>query len=211
VKKRDMLPNQLNCYYESLAKKSRTNLDTAVARIVDAKKRGGKVMLVIGSGPNLHEGVTTLIAEFEKKHKEVYSTEKLEPFFRTQLERAEKDLIAAQEKLRAFRNDNNVMEMEVERETLASDFSKGQRLLDQLEGVEDAVAAESEDLVDVEAGTGGVEPGEEVAEPREVDRGEEDHVSDRHELASRAPWCPPTKVGTPVARSTRSRKARASA
>jgi polysaccharide biosynthesis transport protein len=84
--------------------------------------------------------LTTLIAEFEKKHKEVYSTEKLEPFFRTQLERAEKDLIAAQEKLRAFRNDNNVMEMEVERETLASDFSKGQRLLDQLEGVEDAVA-----------------------------------------------------------------------
>ena len=36
---------------------------TAVDRIVDAKKRGGNVVVVTGSGPNIHEGVTTLIAE----------------------------------------------------------------------------------------------------------------------------------------------------
>jgi hypothetical protein len=36
---------------------------TAVDRIVAAKERGGKVVVVTGSGPNVHEGVTTLVAE----------------------------------------------------------------------------------------------------------------------------------------------------
>jgi hypothetical protein len=40
-----------------------TRLDLAVGRIVAAKEHGGKVVVVTGSGPNLHEGVTTLIAE----------------------------------------------------------------------------------------------------------------------------------------------------
>lgn len=35
----------------------------AVDRIVAAKERGGRVVVVTGSGPNVHEGVTTLIAE----------------------------------------------------------------------------------------------------------------------------------------------------
>ncbi|HOZ49023.1 MAG TPA: hypothetical protein PLO37_16250 [Candidatus Hydrogenedentes bacterium] len=35
----------------------------AVDRIVEAKERGGKVAVVTGSGPNVHEGVTTLIGE----------------------------------------------------------------------------------------------------------------------------------------------------
>jgi hypothetical protein len=38
-------------------------VDTLVDRIVAAKERGGKVAVVTGSGPNIHEGVTTLIAE----------------------------------------------------------------------------------------------------------------------------------------------------
>ncbi len=37
-------------------------VDAAVERIVAAKERGGAVMVVTGSGPNIHEGVTTLIA-----------------------------------------------------------------------------------------------------------------------------------------------------
>jgi len=44
----------------------RTTLDrvaTAVDRIVAAKERGGNVVVVTGSGPNVHEGVTTLVAE----------------------------------------------------------------------------------------------------------------------------------------------------
>jgi hypothetical protein len=35
----------------------------AADRIVAAKERGGRVAVVTGSGPNVHEGVTTLIAE----------------------------------------------------------------------------------------------------------------------------------------------------
>ena len=38
-------------------------LARAIREIVAAKKRGGKVVAVTGSGPNLHEGVTTQIAE----------------------------------------------------------------------------------------------------------------------------------------------------
>lgn len=42
---------------------SRKHLRLAARRIVDAKQRGGKVVVVTGSGPNIHEGVTTLVAE----------------------------------------------------------------------------------------------------------------------------------------------------
>ena len=38
-------------------------VELAAQKIVAAKKRGGKVVVVTGSGPNLHEGVTTLLAE----------------------------------------------------------------------------------------------------------------------------------------------------
>jgi len=42
-------------------------LDQAIEKIVSAKQRGGKVFVATGSGPNLHEGVTTLIAELMTK------------------------------------------------------------------------------------------------------------------------------------------------
>ena len=38
-------------------------VEQAVDKIVAAKNRGGKVVVVTGSGPNIHEGVTTLLAE----------------------------------------------------------------------------------------------------------------------------------------------------
>ena len=47
----------------SLDEGARATLSEAVNRIVAAKRRGGRVMVVTGSGPNIHEGVTTLIAE----------------------------------------------------------------------------------------------------------------------------------------------------
>jgi hypothetical protein len=42
-------------------------LEVAVAKIIESKRKGGKVVVVTGSGPNLHEGVTTLIAELMTK------------------------------------------------------------------------------------------------------------------------------------------------
>ncbi len=54
-------------YYQMLAPDTQQLLDQAVERIVQAKHKGGKVVVITGSGPNLHEGVTTLIAELIDK------------------------------------------------------------------------------------------------------------------------------------------------
>jgi len=58
------LANQL---YQGLDKISKKRVDEVVAKIVQTKMRGGKVLVVTGSGPNIHEGVTTLIAELIAK------------------------------------------------------------------------------------------------------------------------------------------------
>jgi len=57
----------INDLYNSLSAETREAIDRAVESIVSAKKRDGKVVVVTGSGPNLHEGVTTLIAELIHK------------------------------------------------------------------------------------------------------------------------------------------------
>ena len=49
--------------YTDLDKTTQERINISVDRIVTAKKNGGKVVVVVGSGPNIHEGVTTLIAE----------------------------------------------------------------------------------------------------------------------------------------------------
>ncbi|MCC8177967.1 MAG: hypothetical protein LIO38_02485 [Cloacibacillus sp.] len=54
-------------FYGGLAERSQEAGDAAAERGVAAKTRGGKVAVVTGSGPNLHEGVTTLIAELIEK------------------------------------------------------------------------------------------------------------------------------------------------
>jgi hypothetical protein len=51
----------------SLTETARANLDLVARKIVEAKRRGGNVVVVTGSGPNIHEGVTTLIAELIHK------------------------------------------------------------------------------------------------------------------------------------------------
>ena len=55
--------SQLDYFRSSLDERSLTSLELAVKKIIETKKRGGKVMIVTGSGPNIHEGVTTLISE----------------------------------------------------------------------------------------------------------------------------------------------------
>ena len=57
----------LDEFYNGLDERSKEALDCAVTRVTEAKRRGGKVAVVTGSGPNLHEGVTTLIAELMDK------------------------------------------------------------------------------------------------------------------------------------------------
>lgn len=57
----------IKTFYEELDSRSKEALDEAIERVVNVKKRQGKVSVVVGSGPNLHEGVTTLIAELMDK------------------------------------------------------------------------------------------------------------------------------------------------
>jgi len=53
--------------FNGLPSKAQVRLKRAVKLIVNAKEKGGKVAAVVGSGPNLHEGVTTLLAELIHK------------------------------------------------------------------------------------------------------------------------------------------------
>lgn len=53
----------LQSLFQELSAATQGRLREAVNRVVAAKQRGGKVVVVTGSGPNVHEGVTTLIAE----------------------------------------------------------------------------------------------------------------------------------------------------
>jgi len=53
--------------YSELPEIARNRVDKTVDIICKTKKSGGKIGVVTGSGPNLHEGVTTLIAEMIHK------------------------------------------------------------------------------------------------------------------------------------------------
>lgn len=57
----------IESFYRNLDDRSRASLDSAVDKMVEVKKRGGKIVVASGSGPNLHEGVTTLVAELMDK------------------------------------------------------------------------------------------------------------------------------------------------
>jgi hypothetical protein len=52
---------------KSLSGSTQAHLDNAIRAVVRAKQRGGRVVVVTGSGPNIHEGVTTQIAELIHK------------------------------------------------------------------------------------------------------------------------------------------------
>lgn len=57
----------IESFRTALDGRSREALSSAARKIIETKKRGGKVMVVTGSGPNIHEGVTTMIAELVHK------------------------------------------------------------------------------------------------------------------------------------------------
>ena len=54
-------------FYMAQDEQSRAAIDQSVQAIVKTKEKGGKIAVVTGSGPNIHEGVTTLIAELIHK------------------------------------------------------------------------------------------------------------------------------------------------
>lgn len=57
----------LNKLYNGLKPETRERVDLAVNEMVKVKEKGEKIVVVTGSGPNIHEGVSTLIAELIHK------------------------------------------------------------------------------------------------------------------------------------------------
>ena len=53
--------------YNNFSPKIKKRINAAVKEIVRAKEKGEKVVAVLGSGPNLHEGITVLVAELIHK------------------------------------------------------------------------------------------------------------------------------------------------
>lgn len=53
--------------YQGLPESTRERVDTVVERAAGLKRSGGKIAVVTGSGPNIHEGVTTLLAELIRR------------------------------------------------------------------------------------------------------------------------------------------------
>ena len=69
---REMIPlpidhDAIDAFYGSLSEEIRARVDQAVHTMVETKKNNGRIVAVVGSGPNIHEGVTTLIAELIHK------------------------------------------------------------------------------------------------------------------------------------------------
>mgnify|MGYP000848142396 CR=1 FL=1 len=54
-------------FARDLEPSTKEKVDLTVKKIVEVKKGGGKIVVVTGSGPNIHEGVTTLLAELIDK------------------------------------------------------------------------------------------------------------------------------------------------
>ena len=55
--------DKINELYQALSPELQAKVDEIVAKMTEIKKAGEKIVVVTGSGPNIHEGVTTLIAE----------------------------------------------------------------------------------------------------------------------------------------------------
>lgn len=58
---------ELSHLYESLAAGPQENVRALVKQIARTKEKGGKIVVITGSGPNIHEGVTTLLSELISK------------------------------------------------------------------------------------------------------------------------------------------------
>ncbi len=62
-----MTDKKIESYEAQLSLETRNFVQLSIEKIVKAKETGKKVVVILGSGPNLHEGVTTLMAELMNK------------------------------------------------------------------------------------------------------------------------------------------------
>lgn len=62
-----MSEDVITTYRQTLNEESQEFLEQCIDKLVEVKKNSGKVAVILGSGPNLHEGVTTFVAELMDK------------------------------------------------------------------------------------------------------------------------------------------------
>jgi hypothetical protein len=62
-----MNDKKIEDYEAQLNPETLSFIEQSINKIVEAKEKGKKVAVILGSGPNLHEGVTTLMAELMDK------------------------------------------------------------------------------------------------------------------------------------------------
>ena len=58
-----MNPKLIQQLYAGLDQQNKKWVDQTINQIVRVKEKGGKIVVVTGSGPNIHEGITCLLAE----------------------------------------------------------------------------------------------------------------------------------------------------
>ncbi|MFZ3071183.1 MAG: hypothetical protein WA110_08700 [Anaerolineaceae bacterium] len=62
-----MTDEKIEAYENQLSQETQTFVNESIDKMVAVKNKGGKIVVILGSGPNLHEGVTALIAELMDK------------------------------------------------------------------------------------------------------------------------------------------------
>lgn len=89
-----------------------------------------------------------LIDKFQDKHLEVFSEKKSQPFITKQYDRVKDELAIAQTSLQGFRNEKMILELDSEKKLLVEEHAKAQRLLRQLEPLEQAVGEAQVEVAD---------------------------------------------------------------
>jgi hypothetical protein len=69
-RRRDQMndPRFVQSLYDGLKETTRCAVEKTVEAVLEARRAGGSIMVVTGSGPNIHEGVTTLISELIRRN-----------------------------------------------------------------------------------------------------------------------------------------------
>lgn len=100
-----------------------------------------EIVVQSGSAQQAQDVCANIIDAYTAKHAEIFSTTESKNFFDTEITRVERELSNAQAALNAYRNQNNVISVEAEKELLLEQYREAKKLLVQLEQTEGVVSS----------------------------------------------------------------------
>ena len=103
-----------------------------------------EIVVEAGSPDMARDICEKLIGEYKVKHAEIFSTTQSKDFFKVEIKRVEDELDAAQRDLNTYRNENNVISTEAEKELLLEQYRDAKKLLVQLEQTQGAIGGSDE-------------------------------------------------------------------